>query len=124
MMDRIDAEINETHRQAQLQQQRSTACVRPPNNCDGVKCLACGIMFRILRSDLEGRSWQRCWHCTCYRCGACCETPCECLKDMDTPRSPSPQPSPPPPPPGASAGSADQAATASAAAADDTCADV
>ena len=117
MMTRIEAEIGEAHRQQQRQQRLRTACVRPPINCAGAKCRACGIMFRILRSDPEGRSWERCWYCTCFRCGACRETPCECLKDMDTPRSPSPQPSPPPPPPRASAAPADQSATEPAAAA-------
>ena len=131
MMPRIEAEIGEAHRQQQRQQRLRTECVRPPINCAGPKCYACGIIFRILRSDPEGRSWERCWHCTCFRCGACRETPCECLRDMDTPRSPSPQPSPPPPPPpGASAGPADQSATepaaaaAAAADADDTSGDV
>ena len=56
MMTRIEAEIGEAHRQQQRQQRLRTACVRPSINCAGAKCRACGIMFRILRYDPEGRS--------------------------------------------------------------------
>ena len=53
MIDRIDAEISKALRQAQ---QRRAATARSPNNCKGVKCLACGIMFRILKSKTKGCS--------------------------------------------------------------------
>ena len=93
MIDSIDTEINDLHRLARRQHVPPPA-TRTHNICAGVRCLTCSAMYRMLRSDPTGSSWEQCWHCTCFRCSDCREAPCECLKDMDTPRSPSPEPTP------------------------------